>query len=712
MLGGDGNDTLVGCEGADTLTGGAGQDLFVYENVYDFGDTITDFQTGASGDFIYLLNLYSDSAFTPTTTLSSLVRLVQSGTSTILQVDRDGSAGVYSFESVAILLNVTATDILPSQFIGIGIGSDTINIAPSGAVTISGIATQGQILAAGNTLADADGLGTISYQWKADDRAITNATSSAYTLTKSEVGKAITVTANYTDENGTPESVTSSSLPSVANVNYSPTGTVSITGTTTQGQTLTAQNTLADADGIGTISYQWQSAGADISGALSTTYTLTVFDVDKAITVLASYTDGYGTHESISSGATALISTADTSAPTVTTFSPAYAATGVDVGSDIEMTFSEAIQKGTGIIAMHTGSATGTVVESYNAATSWNIGISGNTLTINPTSNLTSNTHYYVTFDAGIIKDLSSNSYTGTTTYDFTTADTSAPTVTTFSPAYAATGVDVGSDIEMTFSEAIQKGTGTIAMHTGSATGTVVGSYSTTYSGSTVTINPTADLASGTHYYVTIETGAVKDLAGNSVIGTTGYNFTTTATADYPLMTPIVHNNASVMPERYSGPATAAGGEIIHFQFIGDSSGEVLIGTGNNDFISVGAGVDAVNSGAGNDVVDGGLDSNFLTGGVGTDIFFSDGRGGGITWSTITDWQAGEQLSVWGWKPGTSQIIEWRQDGAEGYKGITMHADLDGNGVIDTSVTFTGITSQSQLPTPHEFADPALLWFM
>ena len=467
-------------------------------------------------------------------------------------------------------------------------------------VTISGIATQGQILAAGNTLADADGLGTISYQWKADDRAITNATSSAYTLTKSEVGKAITVTANYTDENGTPESVTSSSLPSVANVNYSPTGTVSITGTTTQGQTLTAQNTLADADGIGTISYQWQSAGADISGALSTTYTLTVFDVDKAITVLASYTDGYGTHESISSGATALIST----------------------------------------------------------------------------------------------------------------ADTSAPTVTTFSPAYAATGVDVGSDIEMTFSEAIQKGTGTIAMHTGSATGTVVGSYSTTYSGSTVTINPTADLASGTHYYVTIETGAVKDLAGNSVIGTTGYNFTTTATADYPLMTPIVHNNASVMPERYSGPATAAGGEIIHFQFIGDSSGEVLIGTGNNDFISVGAGVDAVNSGAGNDVVDGGLDSNFLTGGVGTDIFFSDGRGGGITWSTITDWQAGEQLSVWGWKPGTSQIIEWRQDGAEGYKGITMHADLDGNGVIDTSVTFTGITSQSQLPTPHEFADPALLWFM
>ena len=183
------------------------------------------------------------------------------------------------------------------------------------------------------------------------------------------------------------------------------------------------------------------------------------------------------------------------------------------------------------------------------------------------------------------------------------------------------------------------------------------------------------------------------------------------ADADHPLMTPMAHNGVNVDPERYSGPATAAGGETIHFQFLGDSTGEVLIGTGNNDFINVSAGDDAVNAGAGNDVIDGGLDSNFLTGGSGTDIFFSDGRGGGITWSTITDWQAGEQLSVWGWKPGVSKILLWQQDGAEGYKGITMHADLDGNGEIDTSVTFTGITSQSQLPTPLEFADPALLWF-
>jgi uncharacterized delta-60 repeat protein len=177
-----------------------------------------------------------------------------------------------------------------------------------------------------------------------------------------------------------------------------------------------------------------------------------------------------------------------------------------------------------------------------------------------------------------------------------------------------------------------------------------------------------------------------------------------------PLMTCMIHNGVNIDPDRYSGPAKAAGEDTIHFQFIGDITGELLVGTAYNDFTNVGAGDDAVNAGAGNDVIDGGLGSNFLTGGAGTDIFFSDGRGGGITWSTITDWQTGEQLSVWGWKPGVSKILLWQQDGAEGYKGLTMHADLNGDGVIDTSVTFTGIASQSQLPTPLDQFDN-LLWF-
>ena len=267
-------------------------------------------------------------------------------------------------------------------------------------------------------------------------------------------------------------------------VNHLPTGAVTITGTSTLGEILVAGNTLHDVDGIGTISYQWQAGGVDINGAVSGSYILAASNISKVITVKAAYTDGAGTHESV---------------------------------------------------------------------------------------------------------------------------------------------ISAGTD------------------------------------------------------------------------------------AVVPPLTPMAHNGGSVMPERYTGPAKGAGGAPLHFQFIGDSINEVMIGTPYNDFINVAGGVDAVDGGAGNDVLDGGTESNFLTGGAGTDIFFSDGRGGITTWSTITDWQAGEQLSVWGWTPGTSRIIAWVQDGAEGYKGLTMHADLNGDGTIDTSVTFTGIVSQAQLPAPLEL--DGLLWF-
>ncbi|NTV07207.1 MAG: hypothetical protein HGA81_01175 [Chlorobium limicola] len=291
-------------------------------------------------------------------------------------------------------------------------------------------------------------------------------------------------------------------------------------------------------------------------------------------------------------------------------------------------------------------------------------------------------------------------------------SDTTAPTVSAFSPLDGATGAAIGSDIVVTFSEAIQKGTGTIAIHSGSADGPVMESYDAatstnlTISGSALTINPTASLSNSTHYYVTFSEGSVKDLAENNYAGSTSYDFTT----EDPALTPVIHNGISVMPEYYTGPATAAGGAPIHFQYLGDNTGEVLIGTANNDFINIGGGVDAVNAGDGNDVIDGGTGSNFLTGGSGTDIFFSDGRSGETTWSTITDWEEGEQLSVWGWQPGMSRILQWVQAGAPGYEGLTMHADLNGDNVIDTSVTFTGIASQSQLPTPLEF--DGVLWFV
>ncbi|MEJ6398604.1 VCBS domain-containing protein [Yoonia sp. 208BN28-4] len=74
------------------------------------------------------------------------------------------------------------------------------------------------------TMFDADGLGPFSYQWLADGVAIAGATDSTFTPGDAEVGKALTVTVSYIDDNGTAEERTSGATVPVANVNDAPIG--------------------------------------------------------------------------------------------------------------------------------------------------------------------------------------------------------------------------------------------------------------------------------------------------------------------------------------------------------------------------------------------------------------------------------------------------------------------------------------------------------
>jgi hypothetical protein len=116
-----------------------------------------------------------------------------------------------------------------------------------------------------------------------------------------------TDTFTYTATDGTATSGTATVSITVTAVNDPPTGTVTIAGTATEGQVLTAAHTLADEDGIGTITYHWSRSGALIDGATGNTYTLTQDDVGAVITVTASYIDGEGTPESVTSAATATV---------------------------------------------------------------------------------------------------------------------------------------------------------------------------------------------------------------------------------------------------------------------------------------------------------------------------------------------------------------------------------------------------------------------
>ena len=135
-----------------------------------------------------------------------------------------------------------------------------VNNDPTGSVFITGTAAEDQQLVATNSLADADGLGTLNYQWSRDGSPIDGATADNYTLTQEDVGAAITVEVSYTDGDGTAESVTSAATSPVTNVSHSSTGGVTITGVATEDEVLTADtSTLVDADGLGVLELSVES---------------------------------------------------------------------------------------------------------------------------------------------------------------------------------------------------------------------------------------------------------------------------------------------------------------------------------------------------------------------------------------------------------------------------------------------------------------------
>jgi len=104
------------------------------------------------------------------------------------------------------------------------------------------------------------------------------------------------------------------------------------------------------------------------------------------------------------------------------------------------------------------------------------------------------------------------------------------PTPITFSPANGATDVPIDTNIVITFSQLVKKGTGDITLRDGSAGGTIlqtiaVTSGSVTISDAVVTIDPPSSLPNLTNVFVVIDAGAFIGISGNAIINT--YSFTT-----------------------------------------------------------------------------------------------------------------------------------------------------------------------------------------
>ncbi len=173
------------------------------------------------------------------------------------------------------------------------------------------------------------------------------------------------------------------------------------------------------------------------------------------------------------------------------------------------------------------------------------------------------------------------------------TVDNTAPTLTSFTPANNATNVPLDSNIVLTFNEEITIGTGNITLTPQGGTAINIPVTSTQVTGegtSTITLNPTDDLLSGTSYEITIPATVFRDVAGNAYAGTT--TNITTVVVDNTAPTADVRSWLRVngisyrIGANYRIPAVKAGDTVIvHAKFsedIADTPAMQITGTGVN----------------------------------------------------------------------------------------------------------------------------------
>ncbi len=147
------------------------------------------------------------------------------------------------------------------------------------------------------------------------------------------------------------------------------------------------------------------------------------------------------------------------------------------------------------------------------------------------------------TYTANATITFNDNGYVGSMTYTSSSVtlavlDSTAPSLSSSTPTDDATGVTVGSNIVLTFDEAVDVETGNITIKKTSDDSTVetidvTGGLVTGTGTTAITINPTNDLSGETEYYILIDSTAFDDSESNSYAGitdSTTLNFTTVTT--------------------------------------------------------------------------------------------------------------------------------------------------------------------------------------
>lgn len=212
----------------------------------------------------------------------------------------------------------------------------------------------------------------------------------------------------------------------------------------------------------------------------------------------------------------AFTTAADTTAPTVASSAPANNATNVDVQTNVSLTFSE---------AMDTTAVKNAFSVSPSVAGTLLWDETKKLMTFDPTSPLAYSTTYTVTLGAGAA-DVAGNALGSAYSFQFSTGavpDTTRPTVTSLSPSSGQAGRPYGTNISVTFSEAMDKASAQSAFAISSPSG-VTGQFSWSADGRTMTFTPATPFAYGTNVNWSLS-GIAKDLAGNTLAGDLGATF-------------------------------------------------------------------------------------------------------------------------------------------------------------------------------------------
>ena len=180
------------------------------------------------------------------------------------------------------------------------------------------------------TIADPNGVGPLSHQWQASTdggitwTAIAGATGTSYTPDRAQIGSLLRVVTSFNDiTTGTLETLTSAATAAIVEGPVPATGAPVISDLTpTETQALTLDvSSIADLNGVGPLSYQWQASTdngvtwANITGATAASFTPGQAQVGSILRVSASFTDGIGTVETLTSTVTGVVGDSFTGFP-------------------------------------------------------------------------------------------------------------------------------------------------------------------------------------------------------------------------------------------------------------------------------------------------------------------------------------------------------------------------------------------------------------